>query len=233
MRYQKIFLLPVENLEQLQEKIIDEKNLNNLDLELYKILRNKKLNENEKYFLYKKNLIEHAKLMRRNNFSILESSSQKPEIMQKPIVKHVECAGSQTKMIFKDSKSTNTEQKVGDAVTQTAPEKITPSLEEVFESSNVFDSLREEETDDYSGAYNLTGSATENEFSGNSSATTIKRKISSKPNISIYEMKDGSVVTKFKDDAPKNKKKIPKKLSKKSTSTPQKTQSRWESLYKY
>jgi hypothetical protein len=232
MKFQKIFLLPVENLEQLREKIIEEKNLNNLDLELYKILRNKKLNENEKYFLYKKNLIEHAKLMRRNNFSILENSPQKPEIMQKPIVKHVECAGSQTKMIFKDSKSSNTEEKVtGEAVTQTVPEKIIPSLEDVFETSNVFDSLREEETDDYSGAYNLTG--TENEFSGNSSATTIKRKIASKPDISIYEMKDGSVVTKFKDETTKKNNKIPKKHSKKSTSTPQKSLTQWETLYKY
>lgn len=232
MKYQKIALLPVESFEQLKNSILDESQLCNLDQQLYKILRNKKLNEYEKFLMYKQNLIQHSKILQKNHFN--DDDVKGPNLKNNSTIKHVEGKSSQTKMIFNDENSSQTEKPLtGDAITQTCPSisQIVPSLETIFESSNPYDSLRvDDDEENFSHDYNLTGermsTSPDVNFSGKTPSTTIKRKISTDPNFSIYEMDDNSVVTRYKED--KKKKRI--KESKKSTSTPQK---KWQSIYKY
>lgn len=74
----KMFLIDPETYKQLQQNVIQAKNLTYLDKMMNKILHNSKLSVNKKWYLYRQQLIKYA-LLRRNSNS--HPNNIKPKIV--------------------------------------------------------------------------------------------------------------------------------------------------------
>lgn len=251
MKLEKVIVMPIDVYNKMKTLILKDDEMTNFDKDIKIILHDKKLNDIEKWELYREKLIHHGNSFRKSDYQ----TNKKIDV-----IKHVESTPTQTKMLFKKDKNFNTETTNSTACTQTELQsnQIIKPLSSVFKTNNTYDSLEiddedvsyDDNDDDLSFLSNSKHS--ESNLHKLSPSKIIKRKMKSNDvNIKLYEMENGDIVTVAKGDSKTSKKaKQPasnplhisaaksanslKQLSnkrKKTTSTPEK-KVHWEKLYK-
>lgn len=243
MNLQKVIVIPVEVYNNMKKLILNDDDISSFDKEMKLILHDKKLSDSEKWEVYREKLIHYGEKLQKS----LSENDDKLNI--KKII-HVESTPTQTKRVFSKDKATSSDisQSIGCTQTDLENHQIIPPIESVFESTNFYDSLRE----DISG-HNLSSSFHDNSVQNKahiSPSKTVKRKIkSSHSDVDLYEMVNGDIVTvvkKEKKDDSSSTQKAKKFVSAKSSAKSLKQQQKqrkieisstpikklcWENLY--
>lgn len=145
MNLQRMILIPGHTFEKWKNIFIHDDKMSDLDKNMRTILHNAKLDDMSKWHLYRQNLIRFSNSKRSFDKSMLNSSQKRP------VLKDV---STETK-VFKRSKDVQTEKMGQDVATQFNGEpwevvkknKLSSSfkpINEVFETSNIFESLDED-----------------------------------------------------------------------------------------
>lgn len=195
MSLQKVIVMPVEVFNSLKSSILADNEASDFDKEMKKILHNKKLQDLEKYELYREKMIHYG--------AVFRDADYKSKTQISPSVVHVESVGSQTKYVTKMDKEIATEPKtVSVGITQTPLEtsQIIPPIEKVFETSNSFHSLQDDvEEPETSFKHNFSN---KNRIRNFSPSRVVRKKLNSRHHdIDLFEMYNGDIVTVVKSAA--------------------------------
>lgn len=132
-----MIVIPPDTFERWKNIMVQDKNLSDLDQKMKKILYNNKLNDVDKWHLYRQNLLKYlnAKQEQRQNISNLTKSPVITEAQKK----YLSDMNTQTESVNKKHKNVQTL-----PTDQKSISSQTPTIDEVFETSDVFSNSNNE-----------------------------------------------------------------------------------------
>lgn len=192
MSLQKVVVIPIDVYNSLKSTLLSDADSSDFDKDMKLILHDRNLSDMEKWELYREKMIHFGGILRSTGYKFRTSSL--------PKVTHVESVGSQTKYLGKKDNGTSTDSKsVSVGITQTplVPSQIIAPLEQVFESTNSFQSLQDDvEESEISNDFK---SQNKSMIHKSSPSRTVRRKLkSSHSDIDLFEMENGDIVTVVK-----------------------------------
>ena len=225
---QKMLLISPKVYESLKHLLLTNEKSEMIEDSMEKILKNKNLNDYDKWNLYKHSQMHHANMKRKNNYNLNDLKKSFNNNINKKNEKKTLDSSTNTKIKFSRDKETNTEQQSspirhshGIGAIAGAEKVYENSMYESFNDSNINDDHERSDHDYSLNNVTLDYSDVQREEALKDvpkDVRIIKKLQTSDPkNYSSYQLSDGSVV-----DVPipqKNKKK-PKKQRHKSESTP-------------